>query len=76
MHSANKLIDVIEEKSFEKCLTPNILDITRNGHLLPEETKSELKSFGFDFSEILIILSRPVLNYSYESEHFQVHMIY
>ncbi len=73
IQSANTVIDVLEEKSFERHLTPYIIDIARNGHLLPADTKNKLKSLGFDFSGNLVILLRPDLDYSYDTIHFRIH---
>jgi hypothetical protein len=71
--SAKTVIDVFEGKSFEKCLTTDILNITRNGHLLSGDSRSKLKSLGFDFSGDKIILYRPQMQQYFETEHFRIH---
>ncbi|MFC1528252.1 MXAN_6640 family putative metalloprotease [Candidatus Neomarinimicrobiota bacterium] len=71
--SADRVIDVLEGKSFVRHMTPFLLDIARNGHLLSEENKGQLKSLGFDFSGNLVVLLRPNLNYYYDTEHFRIH---
>ena len=73
IQSANTVIDVLEEKLFERHLTPYIIDIARNGHLLPADIKNKLKSLGFDFSGSLVILLRPDLDYYYDTKHFRIH---
>ena len=35
--SANIIIDVLEQKTFSRHITSNLIEIARNGHLLPEE---------------------------------------
>ena len=71
--SANIVIDVLEQKTFSRHITSNLIEIARNGHLLPEETKSKLKSLGFDFSGNLVIMLRPDLDYYYDTNHFRIH---
>lgn len=73
IQSANTVIDVLEERIFVRHLTPYIIDIARNGHLLPADTKNKLQSLGFDFSGSLVILIRPDLDYSYDTKHFRIH---
>lgn len=73
IQSANTVIEVFEERTFVRHLTPYMIDIARNGHLLPEETKSKLKSLGFDFSGKLVIMLRPDLDYYYDTAHFRIH---
>ena len=73
IQSANTVIEVLEERSFVRHLTPYITDIARNGHLLPEETKTKLKSLGFDFSGNLVIMLRPTLDFYYDTNHFRIH---
>ena len=71
--SANTAIEVLEGKSFVRHMTPFMINIARNGHLLSEENKNRLKSLGFDFSGNLVILLRPSLDYYYDTEHFRIH---
>ncbi len=72
--SANTVIDVLEEKSFERHLTPYMIDIARNGHLLPEETKNKLKSLGFDFSGDIVTMQRSTYYaHYYDTDHFRIH---
>lgn len=73
IQSASTVIEVFEERTFVRHLTPYIIDIARNGHLLPEEIKVKLQSFGFDFSGSLVILLRPDLDFYYDTEHFRIH---
>lgn len=73
IQSASTVIEVFEERTFVRHLTPYMIDIARNGHLLPEEIKVKLQSFGFDFSGSLVILLRPDLDYDYDTEHFRIH---
>ena len=72
--SANTVIDVLEGRTFERHLTPFMIDIARNGHLLPEDTKIKLISFGFDFSNETVIMTRSTYyDYYYDTEHFRIH---
>jgi len=72
--SANTVIEVLEDKTFVKHLTPYIFDIARNGHLLPDETKSKLKSLGFDFSGNMVIMQKSTYSdYYYDTVHFRIH---
>jgi len=71
--SANTAIEVLESKSFIRHMTPLLFDIARNGHLLSEDNKNRLKSLGFDFSQNMVLLLRPNLNYYYDTEHFRIH---
>lgn len=73
IQSANTVIDVFEDRTFVRHLTPYMIDIARNGHLLPEEIKVKLQSFGFDFSGSLVILLRPDLDFCYDTKHFRIH---
>lgn len=75
IQSANIVIDVLEQNVFQRHITSNLIDIARNGHLLPEETKNKLKSLGFDFSGKLVIMLRPDLDYYYDTDqgHFRIH---
>lgn len=75
IQSANIVIDVLEQNVFQRHITANLIDIARNGHLLPEETKNKLKSLGFDFSGKLVIMLRPDLDYYYDTDqgHFRIH---
>ena len=73
IQSANIVIDVLEGTSSVRHLTPYMVDIARNGHLLPEETKSKLESFGFNFSESLVTMTRPNLDFYYDSKNFRIH---
>lgn len=80
IQSASTVIEVFEERTFVRHLTPYMIDIARNGHLLPEEIKVKLQSFGFDFSGKLVIMLRPNPNYYYGNdhqyyitEHFRIH---
>ena len=72
VNSANIVIDVLEGKTFERHLTSNLIEIARYGHLLPEETKTKLKSLGFDFSGNMVVLTRPNLEYYYDTTHFRI----
>ena len=72
--SANTVIDVLEGRTFERHVTPFMIDIARNGHLLSEEIKIKLKSLGFDFSGETVIMTRSTYyDYYYETEHFRIH---
>lgn len=73
IQSASTVIEVFEERTFVRHLTPYMIDIARNGHLLPEEIKVKLQSFGFDFSGSLVILLRSDLDFYYDTEHFRIH---
>jgi hypothetical protein len=73
IQSANIVIDVLEGTSSVRHLTPYMVDIARNGHLLPEETKSKLESFGFNFSESFVTMTRPNLDFYYDSKNFRIH---
>ena len=74
IQSANIVIEVLEERAFIRHLTPYMIDIARNGHILPDETKTKLKSLGFDFSGGMVVLSRPTyLDFYYDTEHFRIH---
>ncbi|MFC1565340.1 MXAN_6640 family putative metalloprotease [Candidatus Neomarinimicrobiota bacterium] len=72
--SANTLIDVLEGRTFERHVTPFMIDIARNGHLLSEEIKIKLKSLGFDFSGEMVVMARSTYyDDYYETEHFRIH---
>ncbi len=73
--SANIVIDVLEQRTFSRHITANLIEIARYGHLLPEETKNKLKSLGFDFSGKLVIMLRPDLDFYYDTDqgHFRIH---
>jgi len=74
IQSANTVIDVLEERTFVRHLTPYIADIARNGHLLPEETKDRLKSLGFNFSSDMVTMQQSTYyDYSYDTPHFRIH---
>ena len=74
IQSASTVIDVLEEKSFVRHLTPYIADIARNGHLLDEGTKTKLKLLGFDFSGNSVILQRSTYyDFYYDTGHFRIH---
>jgi hypothetical protein len=71
--SANIVINVLEQKTFSRHITANLIEIARYGHLLPEETKNKLKSLGFDFSGNLVTMLRPDLDFYYDTIHFRIH---
>lgn len=73
IQSASTVIEVLEGKSFVRHMTPFIIDIARNGHLLPDEIKTKLKLLGFDFSGNLVVMIRPNLDYYYDTVHFRIH---
>lgn len=74
IQSANTVIDVFEDRTFVRHLTPYMADIARNGHLLPDETKTKLKSLGFDFSgNIVTMLRSTYYDYYYDTDHFRIH---
>ncbi len=74
IQSANTVIDVLEERTFIRHLTPYMADIARNGHLLPDDTKDKLKSLGFDFSgDIVTMQQSTYYDYYYDTEHFRIH---
>lgn len=74
IQSANTVIDVLEERTFVRHLTPYLVDIARNGHILPDETKERLKSLGFDFSgDIVTMQQSTYYDYYYDTEHFRIH---
>jgi hypothetical protein len=74
IQSANTVIDVLEERTFVRHLTPYLADIAHNGHLLPDETKDRLRSLGFDFSgDIVTMQQSTYYDYYYDTEHFRIH---
>ena len=73
INSANIFLQQSNNEKYVKCATMHLIDIARNGHLLSEETKVQLKAKGFDFSGNLVVLTRPNLDYFYDSEHFRFH---
>lgn len=71
--SANTIIEVFEGNTFERHVTPYLIDIARNGHLLSEDIKYKLESYGFDFSGSMVMMTRLDLDYSYDTPHFRIH---
>ncbi len=73
IQSANTILDVFEGRTFERHVTPFIIDIARNGHLLPEDIKYKLESFGFDFSGSLVVMKSTMMQHYFDTEHFRIH---
>ncbi len=72
--SANTVIEVLEERAFVRHLTPYLIDIARNGHLLSDETKTKLESLGFDFSGNMVTMVRSTYyDFYYDTDHFRIH---
>jgi len=72
-HSAQRVIDVLEHRTFQRHLTTDIFNIARNGHLLSEDIKQKLIRLGFDFSGEIIVMKSAMMQYYYDTEHFRFH---
>lgn len=72
-NSAQKIIDVLEHKTFERHITTDMFNIARNGHLLSDEIKKELESFGFDFSGSKVVMKSLLMQDYYDTERFRIH---
>ena len=78
--SANMVIDGFNNEPIEyKHVTPYLLDIARNGHLLDSTTKERLKGLGFNFNRALVSrggLQRAEgvgLDKFYDINYFRIH---
>lgn len=71
--SAERVINVLENKEFQKHLTLDLLNIARNGHLLGESEKEKLKSLGFDFSGKKVLMKSQMMQYYFDTDHFRFH---
>jgi hypothetical protein len=71
--SAERVINVLENKKFQKRLTLDLMNIARNGHLLDKNRKDRLKSLGFDFSGNKVVLKSVESQHYYDSQHFRIH---
>jgi len=73
VESAQRVIDVLENRTFQRHLTTDIFNIAQNGHLLPEVEKQKLISLGFDFSGEKITMKTAMMQNYYDTEHFRIH---
>jgi len=61
VQSAHNIIQVFSNQSSKKHISDDLRIIARYGHSLPEETKNELRSLGFNFDG-------PIVNRSFLDE--------
>lgn len=71
--SAERVINVLENKEFQIHLTLDLMNIARNGHLLEENEKNRLRSLGFDFTGNKVVMKSVESQHSYDSQHFRIH---
>ena len=78
--SAEIVIEAFSERLETKThLTPHLLDIAKNGHLLDTEKKEELKNLGFNFNQSLVNRSGAQrtesrgLDRYYDKSYFRIH---
>lgn len=71
--AAERIINVLEHKTFQRHLTTDLINIARNGHLLSEPEKERLKNLGFDFSGNLVVLKSSRSQYTHDTQHFRFH---
>ena len=78
--SAEIVIEAFGERLETKThLTPHLLDIAKNGHLLDTEKKEELKNLGFNFNQSLVNRSGAQrtesrgLDRYYDKSYFRIH---
>lgn len=71
--SAERIIDVLEQKTFQRHITADLIQIARHGHLLSESEKDRLKNLGFDFTGKLVVLKSTESLFIYDTQHFRFH---
>lgn len=79
VQSAQEIIQVFSNQTSKHHITDDLLNIARNGHSLPENIKSELRQYGFNFNNSIVNRSQDDrteaagLDETYDSGNFRFH---